>query len=738
TAAATPAPPTAAPAAAASATTTTAEKPWDIVIYVDYELSGRTTTRDALRALTAQAEKLTSYGNVELVVADPAPRRLLAPTSDPKALTEALTAASKINARSRLSQVRREFLQNRADPGGSSGEDYLQIHDTRSAQAEESALIRDFIGRLSHWIGGYPVKSTHALVLVSDGFDANSAEFYAETLAPTMSEGKVQTQERLQNGTATRSELERQARNRNAQMNASIAQNDAMTDRNRAYHPFARQAAAAGWTIFSLRGGLNAELAADASMGGGDRAVKNFLGGTGGSGAPSRGLQVHQTEALAAFAEATGGELVADTSKFATTIDTLSHRVRLTYQVSRPIDGVIRSVDVKPRRAGLVVNAMRFTSASSPDLVAASRVWSLIDQSARPGELPVAAKLALEPGGRDNAKGLLEARVGLEPLAALKSQLTASTIRVTIGVAVGNEQPRVIHQLHPNFNLSKLNSATFTSPMQLPKNADKVAVVIEDLTTGAWGGTLLPLAKNQNVITTAGWTEGTAEPMAWADAATAMQRAQQEKKLIVQCNGCDEKLFADSTLRNMLGAFVVSHQPGAGTVSLLDPWGHARYEWKVANAPDLAGKLRQTIAVAPGILHAGELLSDGDSAEAHFALGFAYLKTQSFADAQKEYGLAETAARAAGDENLAQRAQIQSAAALAQSGKRDAAMASLEKIVKAPKSPSTEAEAWLILGHLRKSAGNIKGAKEAYSNAAARAPQGSELQKVANSLAGSV
>ena len=119
-------------------------------------------------------------------------------------------------------------------------------------------------------------------------------------------------------------------------------------------------------------------------------------------------------------------------------------------------------------------------------------------------------------------------------------------------------------------------------------------------------------------------------------------------------------------------------------------------------------------------------------------MGFAYLRTQAFADAQKEYGLAEAAAKNAGDAVMAQRAQIQGAAAMAQAGKRDDATRALESIVKTPQSPSNEAEAWLVLGHLRKAAGNMKGAKDAYSNAAARAPQGSELQKVATSLAGSV
>jgi tetratricopeptide (TPR) repeat protein len=146
----------------------------------------------------------------------------------------------------------------------------------------------------------------------------------------------------------------------------------------------------------------------------------------------------------------------------------------------------------------------------------------------------------------------------------------------------------------------------------------------------------------------------------------------------------------------------------------------------------VTSRLRQVLPHAGAIVHAGSL---GETPEAHLALGFTYLKLQSFEAAQKEYELAESAARAKGDNVLAQRAQIQGAAALAQAGKREPAIASLEKILRTPQSPATEAEAWLILGHLRKASGNAKAANDAYAKAAERAPHGSELHKVATKLA---
>ncbi|HEX2834975.1 MAG TPA: hypothetical protein VHW00_18315 [Thermoanaerobaculia bacterium] len=725
----------AAPSTAAAAPVTVSSTPWDTLIYIDYELSSRTTIRDAVRTLINESERLTSNGRVEVVVADPTPRRILAPSTDPKAVADALTTASKINAQSRLANVRRAFIENTDDKTNAAGPSYAGMTDMRSSVAEEGMLVQNFLGRLSSWLGGYPRQASRALLLVADGFDISPGDFYSDSMAPSLTpERHTSNRVAAGGGNSVADDVRAQRQASRSRTEIGKLQSDEINDGRRAYHPLAAQAAAAGWTIISMRGGLNAELAADSSMGSGNKVVSNFNTNGGGTGRATRGLQARPVEALATFAEATGGTLVADTSKFGKTIDTLGNRVRLTYQVSRPVDGLVHQIDVRTSRAGLKVNAARYASSSTPELVANSRAATLLDSGSVAGELPVTAKLALEKASKGNPKGTLEARVALAPIAPLKSQVKAATLRVTIGVATGKDQPRIIHQLHSNFDLSQLNNATFTSPMQLPKNVDKVAIVIEELSTGAWGGAVLPIAKNQEVMTTAGWTEGGVDPMNWLPYETALKEAQKVGKLIVQCAGCDETIFADTTLRNTLNtAFVVTNKADAsGHVLLLDPWGHQRFDWKPANAPDLVAKLRMAMSVGSALVQAG---AQGDTPEAHFSLGFAYLRTQSFDDALREYAAAEAGARAKGDNVLAQRAQIQHAAALGQSGKKSEAVSALEKIVKAPQSPLTEAEAWLILGHLRRGSGNEKGAHEAYTNAAQRAPQGSEIQKVATKLA---
>ena len=66
-------------------------QPWRIVIYVDRMLTGSRTLRAAAGSLAERARELALLGTVELVVAEPQPRVVLAPTQNVKAIDEALS-----------------------------------------------------------------------------------------------------------------------------------------------------------------------------------------------------------------------------------------------------------------------------------------------------------------------------------------------------------------------------------------------------------------------------------------------------------------------------------------------------------------------------------------------------------------------------------------------------------------------------------------------------------------------
>ncbi|HEX8153295.1 MAG TPA: hypothetical protein VF698_09230, partial [Thermoanaerobaculia bacterium] len=178
--------PAAEPAAAPKAApAVTAAKPWDILIYIDFDLSGRRTIRDAVRALAAQAPRMAKTGRVEVVVADPSPRRLLAPSNDPEAIARALSFTEALNPADRLTHIRKQFLENLNDKIARKDEPkFAGLNDTRMPISEEGMLIRNFLGRLGTYLGGYHREGSRALFLVSDGYDVDPSDFYAPTLPP--------------------------------------------------------------------------------------------------------------------------------------------------------------------------------------------------------------------------------------------------------------------------------------------------------------------------------------------------------------------------------------------------------------------------------------------------------------------------------------------------------------------------------------------------------------------------
>lgn len=68
--------------------------PWSILVYVDRVLGRRDTVARGLSALSARAEQLVHLGQVEVVVADPDPRRVLAPSGDVQQVRAALAEAA--------------------------------------------------------------------------------------------------------------------------------------------------------------------------------------------------------------------------------------------------------------------------------------------------------------------------------------------------------------------------------------------------------------------------------------------------------------------------------------------------------------------------------------------------------------------------------------------------------------------------------------------------------------------
>ncbi|MES1211607.1 MAG: hypothetical protein ABUL63_04670, partial [Acidobacteriota bacterium] len=138
-----------------------AQPDWTIVIWVDRVLAGPDAAFYASLALSRQAERLTGLGPVEVIVADPSPRTVLAPTREPQRVAQALTDL--------VAQAGRD----RDRPSGNPSQPDLRAAATGAMEA--TALQRQ-CERLATGLTVPRPGGPRLLLLVADGFSLTPAE----------------------------------------------------------------------------------------------------------------------------------------------------------------------------------------------------------------------------------------------------------------------------------------------------------------------------------------------------------------------------------------------------------------------------------------------------------------------------------------------------------------------------------------------------------------------------------
>jgi tetratricopeptide (TPR) repeat protein len=170
----------------------TGPEPWTIVVYLEPELTSSYGLAWAADLLAEQVAALTRLGSVEVVVADPAPRSLLAATRDAETLSGVLSqvalglarfppedATAAAAGRTELLAIRAEFLAEALHPTPAVDPEEF----ARWAAEEEVRLGRLRQDRLLDFLveraGSEPRR---AVVLVSSGYDLSPGDFYLEAV----------------------------------------------------------------------------------------------------------------------------------------------------------------------------------------------------------------------------------------------------------------------------------------------------------------------------------------------------------------------------------------------------------------------------------------------------------------------------------------------------------------------------------------------------------------------------
>lgn len=482
-----PAPAAAAPApAAAPAVPGAAADPWPVirdssegwhfVIYFENALSSAPTRKVVAEALMKQADLLVRTGRVDVVFANPTPAALIKDSSDPQAIRQALKKVVNTPGTNWLINHRRQFeTQNRQ--GGMVTANIVPYAE------EEIIVISRFRTHLMRWLASYGKHVPRSLILVTDGFDLNPADFYETYVAP----GEQSTFRTTIGHTTIIDSIDRLS-----------------------------QALSAGnWMTVSVPGSLDGgQWLDDATVSGVGRVKEamvvlppppppNTPGAVTGATRPApndnpfsrtatqqrvgaKAMIYNAAAPLQVMAETTGGAVVNNLSKLGEAIDSIDDRLRITYQVNRPPDGKVHKVVIRAKNADLTVRSAAWTSSSTPQEMAEARAAGLLRDTSTKGDLAVESAITWEGVAGGKRKGMLFVTAPLDTIRKALPPGAPLAFRVTLAVDLSPRSPFVLSRMVTDHD-QKAPTFRYRSPIDLPTNVKQMIVMVEEVGTGSWG-----------------------------------------------------------------------------------------------------------------------------------------------------------------------------------------------------------------------------------------------------------
>ncbi len=428
---------------------------WQILLYFDQYLSNATSRIQAAEALIGQVDELVRAGRVDVVVASPEPAALLRDSRDPKAVTAALQEVIKRNGTNWIARQREEFYRTKLFEATLSS---VTAGSVRPYIEEEILLIRQFRSNLTQWLSRYGRHVPRALFIVTDGFDIDPLDFYSASL-----------------GRGAKVELRTQV--------DQSALPDSM-DR------LAQTIAAGGWTTFGVlghppMGGIN-----DAATSGVGR-VRGFASAARPTSGPKSLLYAPQ-QPLQIMSDATGGAVVANLSRLDDALKGLDERILLTYQVSRPPDGKVRSVTIRPRVPTLTVRSVQWSASSTPNDIAAARALDVMVHGSTYNDLSVNASFDWQKD--EERKGTLRLSVPVDVLKPALPDRNAASFLLTFAIQVAPKRAMMIHRQVVDADIAA-GVFNYQLRLDLPPEASAIVVEVEEASSGMWGTSRVALQR---------------------------------------------------------------------------------------------------------------------------------------------------------------------------------------------------------------------------------------------------
>ena len=420
-------------------------------------------------AFSGHLEGMLGLGPVEIVLADATPAVYVALTSNAAGLRQALqTLGATVPGKGRLLSVRRDALREIRDAqlnASRSMASDTRAH-VRSAAEHEVALLRTSFDRLEAWAAARPEGRAGILYYANDGFDMDPIETYRDSLG---SQDATLRQEVLQ----LQSEFGGEVSKRIAQLESTLA-GKGLT------------------TVPVVLGATTAEFANSAGNMGlrGGAAMRQVL-----DQAPLF-FYARPTEPMRLVADATGGEVVSASSRLGPVLDRLAGAYVVTFRVRATPDGRPHPLVVQSARPDLTLRASRYLLTGSPRALSIERAQRVLSGSETLLDLPVLASLS---GVAKSADGLfvgtLRVAANFSAAAAVLGDGTpdaaAVPLRLSLAVDLGDGNPFTSAEevdWKPDSS-----SWRYQVPLTWPREARRVAVVVEEVSTGLAGAAIVEM-----------------------------------------------------------------------------------------------------------------------------------------------------------------------------------------------------------------------------------------------------
>ncbi len=436
-------------------------------LYVDTATINRRSMKLITDAVADHLDAILAVGPLEIVLADAAPAVFLPSTRDAPAIRRALADLAKnTSGKQRLLDLRKDALEEIRNaelaPTKSIAATNTRAH-VRSATEHEIALLRISLDRLEAWAAARPDARPGILYYANDGFDMDPIETYRNALG---SHDEGLRNEVLQLSTEYGGEVSKFL----ARVEGTLA-GKGLT------------------TVPLVLGGTTAEFASSAANMGlrGGAALRQVV-----DSAPIF-FYTRPTEPLGLVAGATGGEIVSTSSRFGAVLDHIGTAWIVTFRVGAVPDGRPHPLAVQAARDGVVLRTTRYLLTGSPRAASLERAVRVLEGSEKPSDVPVIATLA--PSG--NAAG--QPRSGMLRIAVnfasvrdvLGPEDAAVPLRLALAVDLGDGEPFTSAEEVDWRRDDGGDSWRFQVPLNWPSEARRVAVLVEEVSTGLAGAAIV-------------------------------------------------------------------------------------------------------------------------------------------------------------------------------------------------------------------------------------------------------